>query len=136
HAVLPGEEADFLKYAEAHRAAWAPVGLIEEDLVRTIGENQWRLRRAHAIENQLFDRAMPENDESGPLSQAEKWLQQQKEFQKISHYAARIQRTLDKLTADLRALQAERRAAFQQAQEEAIALTRLANAKGNGFEPA
>jgi len=54
-----------------------------------------------------------------------------------SHWAAaRIQRAIEKNTAALDALQDERKAAYAQAQEQAIHLTQLAELKGQDYDPA
>ena len=59
-----------------------------------------------------------------------------KDLQRIALYAGRIQRAIEKNTAELKSLQAARKAAYAQAQEEAILLTQLAAAKGQTVDAA
>ncbi len=132
HAALPGEEAALEAHVEGYRKAYNPVGLPEESLVRNLAENHFRLRRAHAMETALFHRIAAEAAGELPASaaHAEAFLDPVKGLQRITLYANRIQRAIEKNTAELKSLQAERKAAFAQAQEEAILLTQLAHAKG------
>jgi hypothetical protein len=59
-----------------------------------------------------------------------------KGLQRIALYAGRIQRAIEKNTAELKAMQAERKAAYAQARDEAIVLTQLAASKGQTIDPA
>ena len=136
HAALPGEESAFEQHCAAYRKAYAPVGIIEEDLVRTIAENQWRLRRAHALEEALFDRAIESGEPSTPTDVAGAWVDPRQGFQRIALYAARIQRSLDRQVASLKLIQDQRKAAYAAAREEAILLTALAHSQHNAFDPA
>ncbi len=138
HAVLPGEESAFEKHLHSYLEVFAPVGAPEQDLVRNIAENYWRLTRAHAMESAHFEQMVLE--ESGGLdpasAQAQAWNDAAKGLQRIALYAARIQRAIEKSTARLKELQAERKIAYANAQEEAILLTRLAESSGQRFDPA
>ena len=51
-------------------------------------------------------------------------------------YAQRIQRTAEKTAAALKAMQQERKAAYNQAREEAMYLTQLSLAGANSFDAA
>jgi hypothetical protein len=139
HAVLPGEETAFEKHLEGYRKTYMPVGAPEESLVRVLAENYWRLSRAHSMEDALFEQVILGEEFEGmhPIAaQAKAWSDPEKGLQRIALYAARIQRAIDKATAELKSMQAERKAAFAKAQEEAILLTRLAASKGQTFDPA
>ena len=137
HAALPGEEEALEKHCEGYRQAYAPVGQPELDLVRNIGENHWRLKRAHAMETAMFLQIEREpSEQSVPEAQAQAWIDPVKGLQRIALYAARIQRAIERNTAELRAMQAQRKAAFARAQEEAILLTQLAAIKGQTLDPA
>ena len=136
HAALPGEESALEQHCRGFRKSYAPVGIVEESLVRAIAENYWRLRRAHAMEHALFERAMLEDPAESAAALADAWIDPAKGMQRVALYAARIQRAIDKATADLKALQSDRKAACQNARDEAILLTKLASAKGNAFDPA
>ena len=138
HAVLPGERAAFEKYLEEFLSHYAPVGPEERRLVIGVAENSWRARRAHAMEAALFEQAILEKEDGiDPTSaQAQAWIDATKGLQRIALYAARIQRTIDRDSARLDALQSARKAAYAKAQEEAILLSKLAYAKGHTFDPA
>jgi hypothetical protein len=53
--VLPNEDHDeFLRLARRFVSAYKPCGLQEEELVRSIIETTWRLRRMGLVESHLF----------------------------------------------------------------------------------
>jgi len=139
HVALPGEEELFAAHLEGYRKAYAPANLPEEDLVRTVAESYWRLERAHKLENALFQQILKQDDYKDLDSMTAKamaWSNKDTGLQRMALYAQRIQRTAEKTSAALKAMQQERRAAYNQAKEEAIYLTQLAIASGNSFEPA
>jgi hypothetical protein len=139
HVALPGEEAAFAKHLESYRTTCAPANQLEEDLVRTLAESYWRLERAHKLENALFIQILQQDDykDLDPMTaQAQAWSNKDTGLQRIALYAQRIQRTAEKTAAALKAMQQERKAAFNQAKQEAIYLTQLALANANSFEPA
>jgi hypothetical protein len=138
HAALPGEEAAFEQHCEGYRQAYTPVGIPEHELVRNIAENYWRLKRAHAMERALFIQIeLEQAAELPPASaHAEAWVDPNKGLQRVALYAARIQRAIEKNTAELKLMQAERKALYAIAQEEAILLTQLAQTKGQTLDPA
>ncbi len=141
HACLPGEREAFEKHVQSYLDHLAPAGPQERDLAVGLAENYWRLRRAHAMESALFEQVvlekLEEEKDAHPASaHAQAWVDATKGLQRLALYAIRIQRAIDKDSAELKSLQAERKAAFAQAQEEAILLTRLAQSKGQTFDPA
>src|SRR5271165_3411967 len=70
HAALPGEENALEIHCEGFRKSYAPVGKAEQELVRNLAENYWRLKRAHAMENALFIQI--EREQSGaPAAEAQ-----------------------------------------------------------------
>ena len=138
HAVLPGERAEFEKHLQGYLEHFSPVGPEETRLVISVAENSWRVRRAHAMESALFEQVILEKDDAvDPASaQAQAWIDASKGLQRIALYANRIERSITRDSAKLDALQSARKAAYAKAQEEAILLTKLAQAKGNTFDPA
>ncbi len=138
HAALAGEEEPFAQHCRAMREALTPAGAIEEDLVQLIAADRWRLHRAHNMENALF--AQIEREQANELdpstADVQAWIDPSKGLQRIALYAARIQRAIDKNSAELKALQSARKAAYQKAQEEATLLTQLASANGQTYNPA
>ncbi len=137
HAALPGEQEPFEQHCRAIREALAPVGAIEEDVAQDIAADRWRLKRAHAMENALFAQIEREAGSVDPATAcAQAWTDPTKGLQRIALYAGRIQRAIEKNTAALQALQSARKDAYQKAQEEAIALTQLAECEGQPYDPA
>jgi hypothetical protein len=138
HIALPGEESALEKHVEGYIEAYAPVSLPERDLVRNIAENHFRLQRAHAVEHSLVTQLMSEQpDDLDPASaEAETWEQKARELKNVTLQANRIQRAIEKSTAALNAMQAQRKSAYAKAEAEAILLTQLAHAKGQTVDAA
>ena len=125
HAVLPGERAEFEKFLAEYLVHFRPVGPEEKDIVTALAENNWRARRANAMEAALFEQALAEKEESidSASAQATAWIDASKGLQRIALYAARIARAIDKDRARLDALQSARKAAYAKAQEAATETT-------------
>ena len=138
HAALPGEEDAFAEFSRAIVADLAPVGATESALARDIAIDRWRLFRAKKMEDGLFDHLEMEYPRARTRGAAHAlaFVDASKGLQKIALYANRIQRALEKNTAALEARQAERKAAYEKAQQEAMLLTELAQAKGETYKPA
>jgi len=139
HVALPGEEAALATHLESYRKAYAPANQPEEDLVRTIAESYWRLERAHKLENALFRQILKQDDykDLDPIAaQSLAWSNKDTGLQRMALYAQRIQRTAEKTAAALKIMQQERKAAYNQAKEEAMYLTQLAQASANTFDAA
>jgi hypothetical protein len=77
--------------------------------------------------------ALPEVDAA--LAQGQTWIAQAKNLQLLTLYEQRIRRSVEKNTAELKALQAERKAAFAKAEEEARLLVKLAQSEGDNHDP-
>ncbi len=131
HIAPPGEEDALEEHVAGYLQAYAPVGLPERDLVRNIAENHFRLQRAHALEHALFTEITLDQS-----SADETWEEKTKELKNITVQAGRIQRAVEKSTAALNAMQANRKSAYSKAETEAILLTQLAHAKGQTVDAA
>jgi hypothetical protein len=139
HVALPGEEVAFAKHLESYRTTCAPFNQPEEDLVRTLAESYWRLERAHKLENALFSHILKQDDykELDPMTaKALAWSNKDTGLQRMALYAQRIQRTAEKTAGALKAMQQERKAAYDQAKQEAMHLTQLSLANANSFDAA
>ncbi|MGA7235440.1 MAG: hypothetical protein WBY44_07160 [Bryobacteraceae bacterium] len=137
--ALPGEKEAVAKHVEGYIQAYAPVGVPERTLVINIARNYWRLQRAHDMEDALFTKIMlgQSDDVLDPVSLlADAWLDPTQGMKAVALYATRIQRALEKNTAELKELQAQRKAAYSKAEAEAILLTQLAHAKGQTADAA
>ncbi len=139
HVALPGEEAAFASHLESYRNTYAPANQPEADLVRTLAESYWRLERAHKLENALFSQILQQDDYKDldpTVAKAVAWSDKDTGLQCMALYAQRIQRTAEKTANTLKAIQQERKAAYNQAQEEAMYLTQLSLAGANSFDAA
>jgi hypothetical protein len=139
HACLPGEERPYEQFCREMIQALAPVGILEQSVAEDIADDRWRRKRAIAMENALCSRiAQEQPDPAAPhaAALADTYLDASKGLNTVALYANRLQRSIEKNTAYLESLQAKRRAALAQAQEEAILLTQLAEANGETYNPA
>jgi septal ring factor EnvC (AmiA/AmiB activator) len=138
HACLPGEEGPYEQFCREMLQALTPVGILEQSVAEDIADDRWRRRRAIAMENALYSRIAQEQPDSSDLAAAlaDAYLDASKGLRTVALYANRLQRTIEKNTAYLESLQAKRKAAHAQAQEEAILLTQLAEANGKTYDPA
>jgi hypothetical protein len=145
------EQQAFDQHCTGIRESLQPVGALETELAQSIAEDHWRLKRARAIETGIFaagvlgqlghpyggireDAAQVPIDEA--LSKAHTWIAKSENFQLLALYEQRIHRAIEKNMAQLRTLRAERKAARQQALEEAQLLAQLAHSKGEKYDPA
>jgi hypothetical protein len=138
HACLPGEEGPYEQFCREMIEALAPVGIIEQSVAEDIADDRWRRKRAVAMENALYSRIAQEQPGSPDLAAAlaDAFLDASKGLRTVTLYANRLQRSIEKNTAYLETLQAKRKAAHVQAQEEAILLTQLVEANGETYDPA
>src|SRR5215469_9799061 len=125
HVILPGEEDPFAAHLEGYMQAYVPVGVPEQDLVRSLASNNWRLSRCHSMERALYAHLQKEVAEGSETA-----AETLKEMNRTAGYAHKIERAIEKTRHELKSLQAERKAAYEAAQKEAILLTQLAHAKG------
>jgi hypothetical protein len=151
HILTSEEQAAFDAHCKSICEALAPVGALEIDLAQAIAEDKWRLKRARAIESGIFmagkqgllgfkeipvaeDPAQLQIDDS--MIQARTWLAKNDNFMLLALYGQRINRTVERNMAELRTLRAERKAAADQALEEARVLAQHAQSKGETYDPA
>ena len=140
----PEDEQAFKKHCNGIREALAPVGALELDLAQAVAEDRWRLNRARALENSIFARGQGEHlheisghpEVATAFAQGRVWMDHAHELHLLTTYENRIRRSVEKNTAELRALQAERKAAIAKAEEEAWLLVQLAEAEGGDYDPA
>ena len=115
----------------------------ERWLATSIAEDQWRLNRARAIENNIFAIGM-----SGPIADATHgdnaevtaavcharvWLEDARAFQQIALFEQRIRRSIEKNEKQLKELQTERQAAYNKALEEEKLLAWFAETEGETY---
>ena len=155
HLLTAAEQTAFDAHCKSICEALAPVGALEIDIAQAIAEDRWRLKRARAIESGIFAAGQqgllgfnPGNSSEGTtedpaqlliedtLIQARTWLAKNDNFLLLALYEQRISRTIERNMAELRTLRAERKAARDQALEEALLLSQLAQSKGEKYDPA
>src|SRR5580704_14447871 len=152
HLLTAAEQTAFDAHCKSICVALAPVGALEIDIAQAIAEDRWRLQRDRAIETGIFaagqqgllgfnpgvgtteDPARLLIEET--LIQARTWLAKNDNFLLLALYEQRINRTIERNMAELRTLRAERQAAREQALEEALLLSQLAQSKGEKYDPA
>jgi hypothetical protein len=119
----PEDQEAFNKHCNGIREALAPVGALEIDLAQAIAEDRWRLNRARALENAIFALGQSEDvsqdsgnpDVDAALAQGRTWMAHARELNLLTTYESRIRRSVEKNTAELRALQAQRKTATAEA---------------------
>jgi hypothetical protein len=152
HLLTAAEQTAFDAHCKSICEALAPVGALEIDIAQAIAEGRWRLKRARAIETGIFaagqqgllgfapGAAKTEDPAQllieDTLIQARTWLDKNDNFLLLALYEQRISRTIERNMAELRTLRAERKAARDQALEEALLLSQLAQSKGEKYDAA
>ena len=152
HLLTAAEQTAFGAHCKSICEALAPVGALEIDIAQAIAEDRWRLKRARAIETGIFAAGQQGLLGFNPgvattedparlliedtLIQARTWLAKNDNFLLLALYEQRINRTIERNMAELRTLRAERKAARDQALEEALLLSQLAQSKGEKYDPA
>lgn len=92
-----------------HLRHYRPAGPLETDLVHEIAANRWRLRRCLRLESAAFDAAM----ENNPDDLLDSTFGQTGALRHLSRYEGRLRRAYEKASAELRRIQAERKAAAE-----------------------
>jgi hypothetical protein len=122
-----------------------PVGQSEADLVQSIADTTWRLRRIPALEAAIFARghvefaeAFNEHDPSvrSSMIELETFLKYEKQLRNLQLQEARLARRREKETAELRKLQQERKAKEGQAFKVAGQRYMDALRRNESFDPA
>ena len=146
--TLAEEDRDaFETFARDIRQAYFPVGPLETQIAQSIAEDEWRLNRARAIENNVIALGHSSIDAEvetintqmhAAMTQARVFWRNPEKFALLSLYEQRISRKLQRNEQRLRALQTDRKAALQQALEEAAILAELAelaDSKNATYDP-
>src|SRR5580658_11136866 len=153
HLLTAAEQTAFEAHCKSICEALAPVGALEIDIAQAIAEDRWRLKRVRAMETGIFAAGRqgalgftPSGDPNTEdpeqalineaVTQARSWLAKSDNFQLLTLYEQRINRTIERNMAELRTLRAERKAAREQVLEEAVLLAQLAQSKGEKYDPA
>jgi hypothetical protein len=144
HLCSPEEQPAYDAHMAAYKEALAPVGILEIELVAEISKMKWRQKRISSVEDSIFSQGYldhAENMNTGHaavdscLAEGLVWKEQAKNLLLISLYETRMRRALEKDMAALEAMQAKRKEAYAQAENEAIRLAQLAASEGEEYDP-
>jgi len=146
HAFSHEDKLAFDEHCTSLMADFQPATYREKMLAMSISEDQWRLNRARAMENNIFAIGMTGSigdatDADSPevhtaACQARVWLADGPKIQLLSLYETRIRRNIEKNEKQLAEQQALRRAAHDRAFEQAKLLAQLSAMKGQTYDPA
>src|SRR5581483_6634887 len=123
-----------------------PEGELQCSLVRLICDDTWRLQRASNFESVIFGEGA-EKFAAGPestgdalldscIANSHTWFAEAKNLNLLTLYESRISRRLEKNTATLRRLQADRQADLNEAIQESALLSHAAQLKAENYEAA
>ena len=108
-----------------------PEGAVELQFASVIAEDFWRLQRIRAVENDMLalgnfsdaaDIDVDHPEVHASLTRAQTFLDQSKDFERLTLYEQRINRAIEKNRKQLAELQAERKRERQEALEQACLL--------------
>ncbi len=101
--LLPDEDKEeFLRFARRLVSAYSPCGVLEEELVRSIIETRWQLRRANVVDNELFQiYAVYEGQRRGVGTAFAQDATQGNAFTKLTRYQSFLLRKLHLAERDL-----------------------------------
>jgi hypothetical protein len=107
--LLPEEDKEeFLRLARRLVSAYSPCGVLEEELVRSIIETRWQLRRANLVDSELFQiYAVYQGANRGVGTAFAQDATQGNAFSKLTHYQGFLLRKLRLAEQDLLALKAQ-----------------------------
>ncbi len=144
--LLPSDDAAaYEQYVDRFVREFQPVGIREAELVQSIADANWRLRRIPTLEFALYARgrtqfaekfaAEPAEVQAG-LIELETYLFYEKQFRNLQLQETRLRRQREKDLTDLREAQQERNK--QEAQDLATAATvyQVARSRNQPFDPA
>ncbi|HEX3878797.1 MAG TPA: hypothetical protein VHW24_17540 [Bryobacteraceae bacterium] len=128
-SIAPAEElATYTAHCTAYAAALQPLGIVESDIVQQIADLRYRLKRCSAAEQSIFARGfedhideistgLPEVDTA--LAEGATFLEHIQFLELLSLYESRLQRAVERNTAQLEKLQSERKTGAAKAEAQA-----------------
>ena len=144
HAFSAEDQIAFDLHCASLLADLQPATYREKILAISIAEDQWRLSRARALENNIFTLGVTgaigdATDANTPevhtaISQARVWLTDGHKIQLLALYESRVRRTLEKNEKQLAELQALRVANQDKTLEQAKLFIQFARMKGQTYD--
>jgi hypothetical protein len=123
--LLPTDDAaEYQRHIAAYQNEFQPVGLEESELVQSLADISWRLRRIPGLEMAIYARGSviyaDQFEEEDPavrrgLIELQTHLVYEKQLRNLQLQEARLVRRREKETAELRRLQTERKQREQEA---------------------
>jgi len=119
------------KFVQELIAGLKPEGAVELQFASAIAEDFWRLQRIRAVENDMLalgnfsdaaDIDVEHPEVHASLTRAQTFLDQSKDFERLTLYEQRINRAIEKNRKQLAELQGERKRELQEALEQACLL--------------
>ncbi len=143
--LLPTDDAPaYEQHLRAYADDFRPVGARESDLVQSVADTAWRLKRIPSLEAAIFAQGHIEFAESfnqhdpslrASMIEVQTFIKYEKQLRNLQLQEARLARRREKELAELRQLQGARQANQHQALEEVSALYLAAQQAGQTFEP-
>ena len=140
--LAPEEQAAYDNLCASLKDAYKPVGAIEETILQSVCDTQWRLNRAVSFENSIFAMnagnvaiTAGRSEIDVAFSQAQTFLTRSKEFNLLSTYEGRLHRRMQRDIESLKAAQAQRIAEYKEAMKIAKHLYLQAQAQNKPYKP-
>jgi hypothetical protein len=141
--VLPSEDMKVYEvFSQELIASLDPKTPLERELAQTVADQQWRLNRVRTIEDAMLAVADAQSQTradhpavDSALAAGQAFLENSKAFVNLTIYEQRIHRIMEKALAQLKQLQAERKALEQAQMEEALKLRILHQEEGLPYDP-
>jgi len=144
--VLPSEDlAEYKRHTQRFIDEFKPQGALEAQLVQTVSDTAWRLNRVPAVEANILSLGInrhkrhirtEEPEIRVALAAAVTIRNQSQALANISIYEQRLSRQFHRALAELRSLQAERRASQAQELDQAAVLLNHHKSQGLQYNPA
>ena len=145
--LLPSDDsAAYTAHIAEYESEYQPSGLRERELVQSLADTSWRLKRIPGLELAIYARGRAEfaetfqHDDPALIAgkiELETYLKYEKQLKNLQLQEARLTRRYEKESAELRSLQKERRANEQTARkEEAASLSQPKTQNGFVFSTA
>ncbi len=144
--LLPTDDApEYERHLRAYSDEFSPVGQRESDLVQSIADTMWRLKRIPCLENAIFAQGHMEfaeafNQHDAPLRagmiEVQTFIKYERQLRNLQLQESRLARRREKEIAELRQLQQERRSKEREALETVSRHYLAAQEANESFEPA
>jgi hypothetical protein len=143
--VLPTEDhSAYQRHSQAFLDEYQPNGATETQLAQCLIDTSWRLNRAAAVETNLFSLGITEMEDriranhpeaEAALAMALAFREHMRAFASISTQSQRLARQFERTLAQLRQIQAERRAAEVRQLDQAAKILKMHKHKDIPYVP-